>query len=261
MKRLLLAMLLLAAPIAAQEKTEAPAPAKVQKLFILKYADPRLVRNLALTFGATAEPNTEMRALAVSATAAQMAAIEEAIARLDTPAAAPKNIELTCYMVIASDNSPAPENTRIELGGPTPKELDSVVTQLRNAFAFKAYRLLDVLTLRARTGQRAETTSTGGTMETGPLAHREVITTLQLNSVSVGTDGTTIHIEQMRAGIRLPMPTGPNPLSPGNTQFNYSNIGLNSDVDIKEGQKVVVGRLGVTNDQALFVVLVAKVVN
>jgi len=248
MKRLLLAAMLVVAPMMAQEKAEVPP--KVQKLFILKYAEPRAVRALVITFGASAETNGEMRALAVSATQAQMAAIEEAIAKLDTPAAAPKDIELACYMVIGGETSS--ENV---LGGPTPKELDSVVTQLRNAFAFKNYRLMDVLSLRARTGQRASTTSTGGTMESGPLSHQQIITQFQLNSISVGTDGTTIHIDGMQASIRLPLP------SDNNGHYTYVNLNLNSDVDIKEGQKVVVGRLGVTNGQALFVVLMAKVVS
>jgi antitoxin component of RelBE/YafQ-DinJ toxin-antitoxin module len=34
---------------------------------------------------------------------------------------------------------------------------------------------------------------------------------------------------------------------------------LQTDLDIKEGQKVVVGRMGLTSQQALFVVLTVKV--
>ncbi|HYW42750.1 MAG TPA: hypothetical protein VE959_07830 [Bryobacteraceae bacterium] len=254
MKRLLFAVMLLAAPAVAQQaSTPAPEP-RVQKLFILKYANPQTVRNLLVTFGATAETNQEMRALAVSATANQMPAIEDAIARLDVPSAAPKNIDLTCYMVIGGESDAG-------LGGPMPKELDSVVTQLKSAFAFKNYRLMDVLILRARTGQTAQTTSSGGTVASGsggsPLVQSgnlQVVTTFQIKSASIGTDGTTIRIDGMRASSRVP-------LASGNGQFNYTNLGLDSDVDIKEGQKVVVGRVGVTNDQALFLVLLAKVLN
>ena len=64
MKRLLLAVLLLAAPVLAQDKPDSakpPEPPRVQKLFILKYADPRSVQGLIRTFGANAEPNEEMR--------------------------------------------------------------------------------------------------------------------------------------------------------------------------------------------------------
>jgi hypothetical protein len=231
----------MATPLAAQDKTEAPPP-KVQKLFILKYADPRVVRSLVMTFGASAEPNTDLRALAVSATATQMAAIEDAITRLDTPSAAPKNVELTCYMVVGSEGTGGPS------APPLPKDLDSVITQLRNAFAFKNYWLLDVLTVRSRTGQRAETNS-AGTFE-----HQQVFTSFHMNSISLLADGTTLHIEGMQSSIRMPVTDNAGHVS-------YTDLRLNSDVDIKEGQKVVVGRLGVTNGQALFVVLMAKVVN
>jgi len=39
-----------------------------------------------------------------------------------------------------------------------------------------------------------------------------------------------------------------------------NNLSLSASVDLKEGQKVVVGRIGVAHDQALFVVLTAHVV-
>jgi len=35
---------------------------------------------------------------------------------------------------------------------------------------------------------------------------------------------------------------------------------LSASVDLKEGQKVAVGRIGVSHDQALFLVLTARVV-
>lgn len=68
------------------------------------------------------------------------------------PSAAPKNIELTVYFVAGSDRtSPEP------LGNPIPQELRSTVAQLKNSFPFKNYGLLDVLSLRARSGVSAET--------------------------------------------------------------------------------------------------------
>jgi hypothetical protein len=56
----------------------------------------------------------------------------------------------------------------------------------------------------------------------------------------------------MRAQARVPYPSGGN-------SWNYQNLGINEDMDIKEGQKVVVGRVGISRDQALFLVLSAKV--
>ena len=49
------------------------------------------------------------------------------------------------------------------------------------------------------------------------------------------------------------------PYRSGNS-VSYSDLGINQDMDIKEGQKAVVGRVGIAKDQALFLVLSAKVV-
>ena len=81
MKRLLFALLLIALPLAAQEaqaKTPPPAAApRIQKLFLLKYADPTHVANLLGVFNASVRPDSDMHALAVETTSgATMTAIE-----------------------------------------------------------------------------------------------------------------------------------------------------------------------------------------
>jgi len=247
MKRVWLALILLAMPLAAQEKKEAAQvqqPTAVRKLFILKYADPRSLHQLLNVFIANFSDNTEMHALAVQADSQTMPAIEDAIARLDVPAAAPKNIELNVYLLLGGDSD----------GSTVPKELDSVVTQLKSAFAFKAYRLMDTLTLRARTGQRVETSSSGGSVPIG-LITQQVVTAFRISSASIGQDGT-IRLDGLQSNSRWPLQTGQ-----GENAYRYQDLGLSTDVDIKEGQKVVVGRVGISRDQALFLVLTARVVN
>lgn len=163
MKRILAILALLALPLAAQEQkkeAERPAPPRIQKLFVLKYADPTQLTRLLSAFNAQISPNQEMRALAVSAPADGMAAIEEAIQRLDVPAAAPRNLDLTVWFLLAGEEEGA-------AGPPVPKELDSVVAQLKGSFAFKTYRLLDVLSLRTRTGRGAQVSSAGGVVQLG----------------------------------------------------------------------------------------------
>jgi len=247
MRRVFLALLLLALPLAAQEekKAEAKPTATVQKLFVLKYADAQSVRSLLQVFRANIDANRELRVLAVDATPETMAAIEDAIKRLDVPSAAPTNIDLTVYLVVGHEgDSPAG-------AVPVPKDLDSVVTQLKSAFAFKSYSLLDVLALRTRTGQNASTTSSGGAVQTGPGNTQPVITQLRINSGGVGSDGTTLHLNNLNANIKMPVNSG--------SGFSYQDLGLSTDVDIKEGQKVVIGRLGISKDQALFLVMTAKI--
>jgi hypothetical protein len=247
MKRFFLALLLLALPLAAQEekKTETKrSDTMVQKLFVLKYADPQAVENLLRVFGVSIAQIRDMRVLAVSASSETMAAIEDAIKRLDVPTAAPANVDLTVYLVVGHEGeSPAGSAAM-------PKDLDSVVTQLKNAFAFKSYSLLDVLALRTRTGEQASTTSSGGAVPNGN-GSAPVITTFKINNAAVGGDGASIHISRLNANIKMPVMRG--------VDLSYTDLGLNTDVDIKEGQKVVIGRLGISKDQALFLVMTAKI--
>ena len=249
-------LLLAFLPLAAQEpkKADTPPVNLEHKLFILKYADPGKLQGLLQVLGANAVPNSELHAIAVQAKAESMPAIEDAIKRLDVPSAVPQNIELTAYYVVGGPD----ENTP---GGPLPKDLDSVATQLKNTFAFKNYRLLDVIELRTRTGQGADTTGSAGVANGLPTA----TTQFRIASGTVAADGTTIRIDRLKVGVRLPVLAGSFLSGPGGAtipaQYEYRDLGLNADVDIKEGQKVVVGRIGLSKDQALFLVLTARIVN
>ena len=61
-------------------------------------------------------------------------------------------------------------------------------------------------------------------------------------------------IDGFRFSTRIPVGNGPG-------QVSMNDIGMHTDLDIKDGQKAekVVGRLGINPGQALFVVLTAKV--
>jgi hypothetical protein len=246
-------MLLIVLPLAAQEakkedqKSNAPsASPRVQKLFLLKYADPTHVANLLSIFNASVRPDSDMHALAVETVLGPtMGAIEEAIQRLDVPSAASKNIEITAYLLIGSETAGTEPSAM-------PKELDSVVAQLKNAFAFKSYRLMDTLALRTRVGQMASTNSSSRATQIGTNTP-PVRTQFRIASAGMGSDETTIRIDKLNLDSNIPVQS-----SPG--QYAYANVGLQADVDIKQGQKVVIGRVSVA-ESALFLVLTAQVVN
>jgi hypothetical protein len=248
----------LAAPLAAQDqkKEEAPKEPQVQKLFVLKYADPNQIANLIRVFTGNVTPNAEMHALAVSATKEAMTAIDDAIKRLDVPASSPQNVELTIWLLVGA-GAEKPEEA---MGSPAPKELDSVIAQLKNAFSYKEYRLLDLQTLRTRTGQEVSTTGMTGEVKIGSTS-QGIITNLRVHSVTVKPDGS-IRIDGLKQSDRVPYVTGSIPANGSlvNTQFNFMDLGINADLDVKEGQKVVVGKSGMNQGQAMFLVLSARVV-
>jgi hypothetical protein len=258
-----LALLLLApAAMAQTQKTaaEKPAEPQVQRLFVLKYADPGQIANLIRVFTSNVTPNASMHALAVRASPDAMTAIEDAIKRLDVPSAGPQDVELTAYMLVGGSEAASPDTI--------PKELANVVAQLKNAFSYKSYKLLDVLTVRTRTGQAVSTSSVGGSAVPMANVSQPIITQLKIDSVSVGPEGA-IRIDGLKAGNRVPVATGSfqpnvnlsgvNPVVNMNTQFSYMDIGINADLDIKEGQKVVVGKMNMNANEATFLVLTARV--
>src|SRR5476649_2278555 len=132
--------------------------------------------------------NGQMKVVSLSGTKEHMAAAEEAIKQLDVPSAAQKNIELTVYFVAGTDQDKG-------FGNPIPEDLQSTVAQLKNTFAFKNYGLMDVLSLRTRSGVGASTTVWIGSR----------ITQFTIRSASLDGDGSMIRLDTLHAGLRTPV--------------------------------------------------------
>ena len=237
MKRLLLALVLVTAPVVAQ--TPQDPNERIQKLVTLKYADPSIVRRLLANFGVDIQSDDRMKVIAVSGPRNRVTTAEDAIKQLDVPAAAQKDIELTVYFVVGSDQ---PNLS----GNPIPQDLQSTVAARKSTFPFKGYVLLDALSLRARSGVGADTT--------GQAAGNRY-TTFRVRSASIDGDGTMIRLDGLHAGLRIPHSDG--------GKVGYTDTGISTDVvDVKEGQKLVVGRSSLDGpEKALFLVLIAKIVN
>jgi hypothetical protein len=236
-KRLLLALVLAAAPVMAQAPLDPNE--RIQKLVTLKYADPQTLRRLLVNFGVDIQADDRMKVIALSGPRSKVTTAEDAIKQLDLPTAAQKDIELTVYFVVGSDQPNLP-------GNPIPQDLQSTVGALKSTFPFKGYVLLDALSLRARSGVGAATTGQAGGMR---------YTTFSVGSASIDGDGSMIRLDRLHAGLRIPHVEG------GKTQ--YTDTGISTDVvDVKEGQKLVVGRSSLDGpEKALFLVLIAKVAN
>src|SRR5580692_8136720 len=101
MKRVLLALMVLAAPVLAQ--TGSDPNEQVQKLVTLKYADPRAVSRLLANFSVNMQIDEQTKVIALVGHRANVTTAEEAIKQLDVPGAAQKDIELTVYFVVGSD--------------------------------------------------------------------------------------------------------------------------------------------------------------
>ena len=67
--------------------------------------------------------------------------------------------------------------------------------------------------------------------------------------------GKRVRIDGLHLGAKIPIKSGLN-------NINYIDTGINTDLDVREGQKVVVGKATVdSSNNALFLVLTVRVVD
>jgi hypothetical protein len=153
---------------------------------------------------------------------------------------------MTVYFVVGSDGTTTPGTPQYLTtpGGPIPAEIESTVATLKTTFPYKSYSLLDALSLRTRAGSSAETS--------GQLGGSRV-TNFQVRSATVEGDSGMIRIDHLHAVLRVLHTIG--------NKQEFLDTGINTDVvDVKEGQKLVVGRSSLDGPgKALFLVLIARV--
>jgi hypothetical protein len=218
-------------------------PPKVQperKLIQLKYVSASRVQNLLQALvGGDIRADDNLHVIAVRGNPEVVAALEEAVKKLDVP---PLDFELTVYLISAS----------AQAGDQLPESLASTAKQLHGVFAYKGYQLLDSFVLRGRNGQGMDGYQGGsaeGTIKTSTYTFRYSRATV--------LDGTPKIVSLQNLALQIRTPNGYHD-EKGNIQ--YKNTGLNSDIDIRDGQKVVVGKSDVNSaDSPLILVVTAKV--
>ena len=235
----ILSGLAMAGMLAAQTAPPAVETLKVtphqQRIFVLKYADARDLASVLAVFGYGIKADRDLHVLAVSAPAETIAAIEDAIKRLDVPSAAPKDINLTAYLVLASERADVNE---------VPAELQPVTKELRGIFAYKSFRMLDTILVRTQPGTAGHAKGVIGS--TGPDASKTPYEfVVRPSAVTDDPGGRLIRLDTLSLSLRVP---------------GGMDAGINTEITIREGQKVVVGKsnLGAA-DQALILVVTAKV--
>jgi len=241
MKRLL-CILALASAAWAQTKPDDRVNTVVQ----LKYANPASIATLLSNFNVNLRVDDRMKAISMEGSRAAVETAEAAIKQLDVPAAAQKDVDLTVYFVVGSDeppNAPVPPP-----GGPIPQELQSTVAALKQTFPFKSYGLLDALSLQSRAGSGGEAS--------GVLSGNRT-TEFGVRGISVEPEGA-IRLDHLHARLRTAKVSG---VAPNAKQTEYLDSGISTDiVDVKEGQKLVIGRSSLAGPQsALFLILIARV--
>jgi hypothetical protein len=251
MKRLVLAFLLLTTPALAQQEEPAFNGNKAfrNKVFTIQHRAPRAVLDAlhllgSGTRGAEMNVSTELRTITVRDFPENIAAIEEAIARLDKPVAAEPDMELKISVLIGS-------KTPLATTAAVPEELAPVVKQLQSTLSYAHYGLLTTTVHRSKTGIGiegsgvAESTLLG--MKTSDA--QPIFYSYQLRGVSVSAE--KLDVDNFEFSMRVPLNLGSGPVT-------YQNVGFKTPVAVSQGEKVVIGTTTM-NDKALVVVVTAKV--
>jgi hypothetical protein len=225
------------------------------KVFEIKYREPfglmHAVASLGSGFkGAQIRHNDEFKTITVRDFPENIAAIEEAIKRLDTPQPRRPDLEFHIQVLIAS-------NTTVQ-GEEYTSDLNDVVKQLQSTLKYKNYSLMITSTHRTKEGGQvmnngvAESKLFNVSVPSGNQIFYEYnMTHISLDSST--SAGPTVQMGNFNFGLRIPLMIG-GPNSP----VQYQNVGFRSPVSLREGEKVVVGTTTM-GDKGLIVVLTAKV--
>lgn len=238
MKRVLLVLALAEMMRGQAAVTQAPEPHT--KLIHLNFAKASDIADLLRPEGFNINAQNGLHAIVVEGPDARVAEAEQIIKDLDRPSpdekARDRDVEVTVYLIGATTKAEAAHTLSADLAG--------VAKQLHAIFPYTDYRLLDTAVLVSRTGN-GSTTSSFMPDFPAPDPNRKShysITYLTMADVS-NTSPELVKFHEFT--FQGDLPWGP--------------VRLETDVDVREGQKVVVGKTTVNNDDsAIFLVLSAK---
>jgi hypothetical protein len=246
MKTKLCVILLSILPLLSGQDKPATQEKTVTKLVMLQneFVDAHLLDGIGLNI------KHDGKALVITGPEETVNAALVILKQLDVPPPPPapappaKNIELTAQMIVASPGEAQAK--------PLPAELDPVVKQLRAGFPYRSYGLLETAFLRMRDqGQHASTEGALSNPDYAPSGSYE----FGVNQTFWVATEERVHLRGINLALHVPIKNQ-------NGNVTMGTVRVQTDVDIKPGQQVVIGKANLDqNGDALIVVLTAKVVD
>jgi hypothetical protein len=224
------------------------------RVFEIKYRDPddlmSVLRLLGSSVG-TMSYNTEFRTITIRDYPENLATIDDAIKRLDTPVPPAPGIEFHVHILIATNAAASGEPAQF------PSELNDVVKQLQTTLNYRNYSLMTSAVLRTKEGATGISNkgvadfrlTTEGAARNSPIFYE--YSARQIKIDKAGPSASSIQIGNFGFGMRIPVETTPGKLE-------YENVGFQAPVQLREGEKVVVGTTTM-QDKGVIVVITARV--
>ena len=250
MKRLfVIALLLVTTAALAQEKKELDTAIAKQfksKFFEVKYRDPRQIADTIRLLGSgiagtAVTVNTELKTLTVRDFPENIATMEEAIKRLDQPAPPEPDITFKISVLIGS-KSPL-------TAASIPDDLEPVVKQLQSALRYAHYGLMTTAIQRTKPGDIVEGSGVAEATLLGMTPNQERPIMYSYNMRRITVNESSVDMEKFAFSMRVP-------ISVKTGEVQYQNVGFDTPVSLRNGEKVVIGTTSM-GDKALIVVVTA----
>jgi len=225
---------------APHSESEPPEKGLKSRVFELKHRDPRSLRSILKTLGSGArgsvvDVTAELRTIAVRDFPENLAAMEDALKRLDRPGVSVPDVELRIH-VLSTSRSAEPDQD-------IPPELKETIAALKATLSYRSYRLLTTLDQRAADGTRA--VRTGGVVSVDGTPQRDVqaeFVVTQVSIVDAGQSPATVRLDGLRFVLA-----------------GDGKAEIATDVTLREGEQVVVGT-STYRGRGVVLVVSAKVV-
>lgn len=246
---------LVATSVVAQETTTglvSPTPTadgeQVTQIFKLQYADVDKVRPIIRLFGGRTEAVQDLGVVAWTGPPSQLPAVEAAIRSLDVAPVPEINVELTVYFLMATKEG-TPSTS-------VPAALDGVALQLQQVFGYASLSLIEVTALRVRNGSQGKI---NGILPKRLADDREARYEFYFDKLHVteDADGRSIRLDRLNAGVQAPHTF----VEDGQSTTRYMQTGIRTDIDLREGQKAVIGKTSIEGGaETIFVVVTGTII-
>jgi hypothetical protein len=177
------------------------------------------------------------------------------------------NLDTQLYLILAT-------NREVD-EGKIPVLLDPIIKRLRESLTFKHYTIAGTFLNRVKNNGRLEVSWVGSPFMFPTATITAVTNNPTFNNfgalVRLATDGSgndIVRMNELRFGAQVPIITGQLTTSNASlgsapvTQVNYQNIGLRTDISMREGTPVIAGTLNVgPQGDAIVIVVSARRAN
>lgn len=201
-----------------EQATSDLSPGRRAEVYRVRHGDAHELARIARAFGVHAQAQEEMAVISLRGLEADLQVALEVLEKLDTPPAPTASVLLKLHVLRASKE---------EVVDGLPGPLQDVGEQLRQGLGYEGLELMDTLVVRGRDGGDVSLEgSLGG-------AHHFNFAVRTMQMLPRGDGAPVVRLENLGFVLRTPDPSG---------EGGPTTTSLGTDVEVREGQQVVVGK-------------------